>query len=53
MKAAHKGRGIKGKHFDGVAKAVVDSLKELGVSDDQIAKVVAKIAPLKADCIEE
>ena len=50
MKDAHQGRGISNAEFDKVFGHVVETMKELGVSDDLIGEVGALLGTLRADC---
>ncbi len=51
MKAAHDGMGITEMHFDKVAGHLVDTLKSVGVCDDDVNEVVALIGPLKKQIV--
>lgn len=53
MKKAHTGRGIGNKEFDLVCTHVVNTMKELGVSDELIGETAALLLPLRPDCTEE
>ena len=53
MKDAHKGRGVGNKEFDKVCGHVVNTMKELGVSDDLINETAGLLLPLRPDCVEE
>lgn len=51
MREAHKhlveGMGLKGEHFDAIIENLVETLKELGVSDELIGEVTAVAAAPK------
>lgn len=48
MREAHKelveDRGLKSEHFDAVAEDLLDTLREMGVSEEPIAQVAAVAA---------
>lgn len=47
MKEAHAGLNVQPEHFDKVVTHLVDTLSSLGVPDDVIAQIGAKLAPLR------
>jgi len=53
MKDAHKGIGIHNKEFDLVCSHVVNTMKELGVSEELINETASHLLPLRGDCTEE
>jgi hemoglobin len=53
MKDAHKGRGIHNKEFDLVCFHVVNTMKELGVSEELINETASLLLPLRGDTIED
>lgn len=53
MRAAHAGLGITDAHFGSVAGHLVGTLKELGVSQAHIDRVVALVAPFHDDIVEK
>jgi len=44
---AHAGLGVRGRDFDRVAQHLAGALRTVGVSSEQIAAVLAAIAPLR------
>lgn len=52
MRAAHQGLGIERRHFDAVAGHLVAALREAGVDDPMIDRVVAIVAPLHSQVVE-
>jgi hemoglobin len=48
MRDAHSRLAIEQRHFDGVAVHLVETLRELRVSDEIIAAVAAAVTPLSA-----
>ena len=53
MKAAHEPLEIASHHFDRVAGHLVATLQSLGVAQPLIDEVVAGVAPLKGDIVNE
>jgi hemoglobin len=51
MAAAHRGLGITGRDFDAVVRHLVDTLAGLGVPTPVIARIGARLAPLRADIV--
>ncbi|MBO0767072.1 MAG: group 1 truncated hemoglobin [Solirubrobacterales bacterium] len=52
MAEAHKGRGISAAAFDRVVEHLVATLKELGVGEDTVSAIGAKLGPLKPEVVE-
>jgi hemoglobin len=52
MKTTHRGMGIKDAHFDAVAGHLVATLHEAEVPPALIDRIVATIAPLRAQIVE-
>ena len=47
MATAHAGLGVRGRDFDRVAEHLAGALRTVGVSNEQIAAILAGIAPLR------
>lgn len=47
MREAHAGLNVQPAHFDKVVGHLVDTLSSLGVPEDVIARIGAKLAPLR------
>ena len=52
MRDAHAGRGITDTAFDRVAQHLMDTLAHLGVSEQLIQQIIARIAPLRSQIVE-
>ena len=53
MRGAHAGLGITNAAFDRVAQHLTGTLASLGVSRELADQVLAQIAPLRTDIVEE
>ena len=53
MADAHRGRGIQDKEFDLVCTHVVNTMKELGVSDELISETAGLLLPLRGVCTDK
>lgn len=51
MRDAHSRLAIEQRHFDGVAVHLLETLCELGVSEEIIAAVAAAVTPLSAEIV--
>lgn len=51
MKDAHRGRGIEQRHFDAVAKHLIDALSAAGVPAETVDTIIGAIAPLSEDIV--
>lgn len=51
MRDAHARLPIEQRHFDGVAIHLVETLRELGVSEEIIAAIAAALTPLSAQIV--
>lgn len=51
MRDAHSRLAIEQRHFDGVAVHLVETLRELGVSEEIIASIAAALTPLSAEIV--
>jgi hemoglobin len=51
MSRAHAQLRIEQRHFDAVADHLVNTLRELGVSEDLIAEVAAAVTPLSTEIV--
>jgi hemoglobin len=51
MAAAHAGLNISDKDFDAVVGHLVETLRGLGVPEDIVGEIGAKVAPLRADIV--
>lgn len=51
MRHAHKRLAIEQRHFDAVAMHLIETLRDLRVSDDIIAEVGTAIAPLAGEVV--
>jgi hemoglobin len=51
MAAAHRGLTITGRDFDALVRHLVDTLAGLGVPTPVIARIGARLAPLRADIV--
>lgn len=51
MRDAHSRLAIEQRHFDGVAVHLVETLRELGVSEEIIATVAGALMPLSAEIV--
>lgn len=51
MKDVHRGRGIEQRHFDAVAKHLIDALHGAGVPGATVDAIVAAVAPLAEDIV--
>lgn len=53
MRSAHKGLGLTARHFGLVAGHLVATLKEAGVAQEGIDEVVARVAPLQPEVLDQ
>ncbi len=51
MSKAHAHLRIEQRHFDAVANHLVETLQELGISNDLIAEVAAAVTPLSTQIV--
>jgi len=51
MRDAHRGRGIKQRHFDLVTGHLVAALAAAGVSDATITEIIGAVAPLAGEIV--
>ncbi|TVT20985.1 group 1 truncated hemoglobin [Amycolatopsis acidiphila] len=51
MKEVHRGRGIAQRHFDLVAKHLIDALSGAGVPQETVDTIIGAIAPLADDIV--
>ncbi|WP_244287229.1 group I truncated hemoglobin [Amycolatopsis rubida] len=51
MKEVHRGRGIERRHFDLVAKYLIEALLAAGVPQPAVDAIVGAVAPLADDVV--
>lgn len=51
MKTAHLGMGLNDSHYDSLVDNLSDAMDSLGVSEDDIVAVVAKVESLRNDVL--
>jgi hemoglobin len=51
LRSAHAGLGLSAEHFDGVVALLAQTLREFGVSDDDIASVAAVAESVRDDVL--
>lgn len=51
MGDAHAGMGITDAHFDRVVGHLADTLRDLGVPEETIDEIAAKLGPLRAEIV--
>ncbi|WP_020658136.1 group I truncated hemoglobin [Amycolatopsis benzoatilytica] len=51
MKEVHRGRGIEQRHFDLVAKYLIEALLAAGVPQPVVDQIVGAVAPLADDIV--
>ncbi len=51
MRDAHSRLAIERRHFDGVAVHLLETLRELGISEEIIAAIAAALAPLSQQIV--
>jgi hemoglobin len=52
LEVAHRGRAITDGAFDRVVGHLVDALGELGVPDETVREIAARLAPTRSDVVE-
>lgn len=53
MKTAHAGMGVTGAQFDALAGHLVEALNKFKVPENEKNEVIALVAPMKSDIVEE
>jgi hemoglobin len=53
MRDAHRGRGIRQKHFDLVAGHLAGALDAAGVDQETAAKIITLVAPLAGEIVSD
>lgn len=52
MVTAHKGLGIRDRHFDLLVKHLTDTLRAAGVDEGKIGQILGLLGPLRAQVVE-
>lgn len=52
MVTAHKGMGIRDRHFDLLVKHLTATLREAGVDEGKIGQILGLLGPLRAQIVE-
>jgi hemoglobin len=53
MAKAHEGMNLQPRHFEAIVRHLTSTLKEFGVSEEDINQIVAKLATLQDDILNK